>query len=53
MKNSEIIIVTNKEDIFVDFLADEKNILSDRIIVDFARLSDELLGNKNYEGICW
>lgn len=49
VSDSEVLIVNTKEDEFYKILKEVK----DKIIIDFVRLGEDFLGNKNYIGINW
>lgn len=50
LENSDLIIVNNKEQEYIDTLA---GLESDQPIIDMVRLSEEIRQKKNYKGINW
>lgn len=50
MKDSDLIIVNNKEKEYVDILM---NVEAEHPIIDMVRLPEEIRGRKNYKGINW
>jgi len=49
IKESDIIIINTKETEFLKYLEN----IGNKVIIDFVRLSEELLSNNNYIGINW
>jgi GDP-mannose 6-dehydrogenase len=49
IRQSDVIIINTKEPEFINLVAD----IQDKIIIDFVRLDESLLGRKNYFGINW
>jgi len=49
ISSSEVVVVTTKEAVFADKLAE----IDDKCIIDLVRVSDRLLNKENYSGICW
>lgn len=49
VKESDVIIINNKEAEFVDLVKGIK----DKILIDFVRLDEDILSNENYIGINW
>ena len=49
IKECDVIIVNNKESEFIDKVSK----IDDKVIIDFARLNDDLLDKENYIGINW
>ena len=47
--NCDVIIINNKENEFIELL----NKPTDKIIIDFVRLNDEIRNYPNYFGINW
>ena len=50
LQESEVIIVNNKEQAYTDALI---GLMSDKPIIDLARLGDEIRRKPNYKGVNW